>query len=133
VYISVTRLCDMGKRLSHYGIKAQTPMIGWLHYDLQTYGPYSHEKVTARLLSDAGVDLLPPLDFARLIACRGRTGALIEGTEYRRRGTKHSISDEGAWWCEAPPRMRPLIDRVARILAAEREDAARKIAGWGSV
>jgi hypothetical protein len=127
MFISVTLLCEGGKRLTAFAIKAQTPMTGWLHYEIKTFGPYRREKVAARLVNEAGDDLLAPLDFARLIACRGRTGALIEGVEYRRKGTKHEIRDRQGWWCEAPPRTGPLIDNHARVLAAER----RYVARWG--
>jgi hypothetical protein len=122
-----------GKRLSPYAIRSQTPVVGWLHYEADDDGAHDMKKVRARLVSESGVDLLLPRERACLVACHGRRGALIEGVQYRRKGTKHSITDRQAWWCEAPPRARPLLDQEARILAAEREYAARKIAGWGDV
>jgi hypothetical protein len=56
----------------------------------------------------------------RVVACRGKSGALIEGVQYRKKGSKHSIADRQAWWCEAPPRTTPLLDKQARILTAEK-------------
>jgi hypothetical protein len=41
----------------------------------------------------------------------------------RQKGTKHSSKDKQAWWCEAPPRTKPLFDHQARILAAEKQYA----------
>jgi hypothetical protein len=67
-----------------------------------------------------------------LVACRGPSGALIEGTEYRKKGRKDAHVDEQAWWCEAPPRTQPLLDHHARILAMEREWQRRIDAEWGT-
>jgi hypothetical protein len=122
VYISVTHLLGDGKRLSAYAIKIQLPTVGWLHYELGDEGPYLNSKVTAKLLNDKGEELLA-MDHARLVACRGQQGALIEGVEYRKKGRKHSISDRQAWWCEAPPRTKPLLDHQARVLAVEKHYA----------
>jgi hypothetical protein len=90
VYISVTVLYEDGKRLSPYAIRTQRPAVGWLHYEVTKYGVYQYEKVEAKLLSESGAVLLT-LDRARLVTCRGARGALIEGVEYRKKGTKHSI------------------------------------------
>jgi hypothetical protein len=117
VYISVTILCENGKRLSTYAVKTQRPTVGWLHYELTKYGVYQYEKVEAKLLSDKGTVLLT-LDHAKLVASRGQQGALIEGVEYRKKGRKHSIKDAQAWWREAPPREAPLLDHAARVREA---------------
>jgi hypothetical protein len=130
VHISVTLLCGNGKRLSPYAIKTQAPAVGWLHYELGDEGPYSNSNVKARLLDEKGAELLS-LDHARLVTCRGQQGALIEGIEYRKKGRKHSIADRQAWWCEAPPRTRPLLDHQARILAVEKH-YAKLNAAWGN-
>jgi hypothetical protein len=122
VHISVTLLLGDGKRLSAYAIKIQRPMVGWLHYELGDNGRCLNSKVTAKLLNENGEELLA-LDHARLVACRGQQGALIEGVEYRKNGRKHSISDRQAWWCEAPPRTTPLLDHQARVLAVEKHYA----------
>jgi hypothetical protein len=128
--ISVTVLYENGKRLSAYAVKTQRPTVGWLHYEVTTYGVYQYEKVEAKLLSEKGAVLLT-LDRAKLVASRGVRGALIEGVEYRKKGSKHSIKDAQAWWCEAPPRTAPLLDHQARILAAEKEWDRLSAAGWG--
>jgi hypothetical protein len=134
VYLSVTVLYENGKRLSAYAIKTQRPAVGWLHYEVTKYGVYQYEKVEAKLLSDKGT-VLYVLDHAKLVASRGAQGALIEGVEYRKKGSKHSIKDAQAWWCEAPPRKQPLLDHQARILAAEKQyeelnAALAREAGW---
>lgn len=103
VYISVTLLMGSGKRLSPYTIKTQIPVVGWLHYEVDGL------VVRAFLRREDGLELLS-LDHARLVGCRGRRGALIEGVEYRKKGVKHSVCDRQAWWCEAPPRTQPLLD-----------------------
>src|SRR4051794_2426110 len=100
---------DKDKRLSAYAIKTQNPTVGWLHYEVDLAG------VRARLKSNEGFDLLPWLEHARLVVCRGNRGALIEGVQYRKKGSKHSIADRQAWWCEAPPRTTPLLDKQARV------------------
>jgi hypothetical protein len=120
VHISVTRLMESGKRLSAYAIRTQLPVIGWLHYEVSEHGPNNHKRVTARLLSDGGDDLIQPLQFAELVACRGRQGALIQGVIYRAKGRKDAQVFKQAWWCEAPPRSGPLLDHQARILAMEK-------------
>lgn len=119
MHVSVTVLYENGKRLSTYAVKAQRPMVGWLHYEVTRHGVYQYEKVEAKLLSEKGTVLLV-LDRARLVASRGRRGALIEGVEYRAKGHKHSVRDPQAWWCEAPPRKVPLVDHAARVQEAER-------------
>ncbi|AMO23670.1 hypothetical protein GCM10027034_37530 [Ramlibacter solisilvae] len=124
MYISVTLLMGNGKRLSPYAIRTQTPAVGWLYYEVDG------SVVRAFLRRKDGFELLA-LHHARLVGCCGQRGALIEGVEYRRKGVKHSICDRQAWWCEAPPRTKPLLDHQARILAAELEYLARKLAGWG--
>jgi hypothetical protein len=125
VFISVTTLFEDGKRRSAYAIKTQVPKVGWLHYEV------NDAKVRAYLRREDGTELLC-LEHARLVACRGTQGALIEGIEYRKKGVKHSISDRQAWWCEAPPRSRPLFDHQAYILSREREWQRQIDAGWGS-
>jgi hypothetical protein len=130
VFISVTVLYEDGKRLSAHAIKTQRPAVGWLHYEVTKYGVYQYEKVEAQLRTEAGHVLLT-LDHAKLVASRGQQGALIEGVEYRKKGRKHSIKDKQAWWCEAPPRMKPLFDHQGRILAAEKE-YDRMQAAWDS-
>ena len=131
MYISVTFLMEAGKRRSVYGIKAQRPLVGWLHYELHDYAGVPRSRVQARLLSESGSQLAV-LDHARLVACLGQKGALMEGVEWRRKGTKHSESLQQAWWRQAPPRTKPLLDHQARILAAESQYVARKLAGWGN-
>jgi hypothetical protein len=128
VFISVTLLFGEGKRLSAYVIKKQRPKIGWLHYELGDKGHYLNCSVMAKLLNENGQELLV-LDHARLVACRGQQGALIEGVEYRKKGRKHSISDRQAWWCEAPPRATPLLVHHARIAAVEKH-CAKLNAAW---
>jgi hypothetical protein len=130
MFISVTLLCGSGKRLSAYAIKAQRPAIGWLHYEECDYAGVQQSRVRARLVDAEGRELLA-LDHARLVVSRGQAGALIEGVEYRRKGTKHSISDLQRWWCEAPPREKPLLDDQARILAAKATWQRQVDAGWG--
>lgn len=68
---------------------------------------------------------------ARLVVCRGNKGALIEGIQYRKKGSKHSIADKQAWWCEAPPRTKLLLDHEARVLAAEKSYEER-LRRWDS-
>lgn len=119
-----------GKRLTPYEIKTQVPTVGWLHYEMCDYGGLRAGDVRAKLLRDDGFDLLPWLEHARLITCRGKSGALIEGVQYRRKGSKHSISDVQRWWCEAPPRTQPLLDHEARVLAATKEFDRRIASGW---
>lgn len=102
-----------GKRLSQYAVKTQVPRVGWLHYSVVD------GIVTATLKRESGF-VLAVLERARLVACRGTKGALIEGVEYRKKGRKHSIRDVQAWWCEAPPRTKPLLDHAARVREAER-------------
>lgn len=87
--------------------------MGWLHYEVDG------STVRAYLRMEDGYELAR-LDDARLVACKGTKGALIEGVEYRKKGRKHSIADRQAWWCEAPPRTKPLVDHAARVLAAEK-------------
>jgi hypothetical protein len=111
---------DSGKRQSAYAMKTQPPVIGWLHYDVQEHGPYNRRRVTARLVGEQGEDLIQPVQFAELVACRGRQGALIQGMVYRAKGRKDAHAYAQAWWCEAPPRMNPLLDHQARILAMEK-------------
>ena len=130
MFISVTLLYGDGKRLSAYAIRSQVPVAGWLHYSVTRFGMDQRQKVEAKLLCDAGQELLV-LDHARLVASRGQQGALIEGVQYRKKGRKHSIADRQAWWCEAPPRTAPLLDKHARILAAQRDLERRIAAGWG--
>jgi hypothetical protein len=103
VHISVTILMEGGKRLSQYAIKTSLPAVGWLHYEVDVNG------VRARVVDEEGRDVLDWLERARLVACRGTQGALIVGVNYRKKGSKHSIADKQAWWCEAPPRTKPLL------------------------
>jgi hypothetical protein len=113
---------ENGKRLSAYAVKTQNPAVGWLHYEVDG------SVVKAFLRREDGCELLA-LDRAQLVACRGTRGALIEGVEYRKKGRKHSISDRQAWWCEAPPREKPLVDHAARVREAERE-FDRQMSAW---
>jgi hypothetical protein len=115
---------EQGKRLSNYAVKSQRPEVGWLHYEV------SDGIVRAYLRTEDGKELLS-LDRARLAACRGTKGALIEGIEYRKKGRKHSIAERQAWWCEAPPRTKPLLDKHAVILAASELWQQQIDAGWG--
>jgi hypothetical protein len=120
-----------GKRRSAYAIKAQRPLVGWLHYEVEDAPGVPKKLVEAKLLSETGSELAI-LDHARLVACRGQKGALLEGVEWQRRGTKHSTALKQAWWCEAPPRTKPLLDHQVRILAAESRYLREKLAGWGN-
>lgn len=123
VYISVLPLNEDGKRLSDYKIKIARPIAGWLVYERIERAM----RVTwrARLVDDTGRDLLPWLEGAALAAARPRHGMLLVGTTYRRKGTKHSIGDRQEWWCEAPPRLAPIIDHSARVREAEAAYVAR--------
>ena len=125
MYISVTVLRKEGKRLSVHSIKTQWPTVGWLHYEVDG------DSVRASVRRADGGELLS-LDHARLIACRGTKGALIEGVEYRKKGRKHSISDRQSWWCEAPPRRKPMLDGRAHFLAWQRLTQGQLLAGWGA-
>jgi hypothetical protein len=131
VHISGTPLMDRDKRLSAYAIRTQVPVVGWLHYEVREHGPYNYKRVTARLVGENGSDLIQPRHSAQLMACRGQQGALIQGTVYRARGRKDANAYEQVWWCEAPPRVKPLLDHQARILALERE-WSRLNALWAS-
>lgn len=75
-----------------YAIKTA---VGWSHHEVTRYGVYQFEKVAAKLLGERGNPLLV-LDHAKLVASSGWRGALIEGVEYRKRGSKQSIKDAQA-------------------------------------
>jgi len=130
MHVSVTTLFEDGKRLSAYSIRTQVPAVGWLHLEICDYGGIRPGQCRARLLREDGHDMLPWLEHARLVTCRGRSGALIEGVQYRKKGRKHSIADVQRWWCEAPPRTQPLIDHQARVLAATREFERLSAQDW---
>jgi hypothetical protein len=114
VFVSVRTLYENGRRRSAYWIKAQLPVLGWL-----VISPNAREtQSTARLVDDAGRELLDELRYARVIECKGQAGMLIEGRQYRRKGRKDAYVDVQQWWCQAPPVAQPLIDHEARVRAA---------------
>ncbi len=123
--ISVTLLFLDGKRLSAYAVRTQRPSVGWLHYEVE-------EGLVRAYLREADGSEVMRLDRARLVACRGTKGALIEGVEFRKKGRKHSITDRQGWWCEAPPRTKPLLEKQAVILAVSEFRQQQIDAGWGN-
>ncbi|MCA0214728.1 MAG: hypothetical protein LCH79_16315 [Proteobacteria bacterium] len=114
--VSIVRLYEDGKRLSDYQIRIAKPVCGWLV--LKRVDVTYREGFDVRLLSDAGVDVLPAMERAQVVEAKFKRGMLIVGIQYRSKGKKHSISDRQAWWCEAPPRALPLLDNDERIRAA---------------
>lgn len=116
VNVSIVRLYADGKRLSDYQIRIARPVRGWLV--LKPVDVAYREGFDVRLVSDAGSDVLPAMERARVVEAKFKRGMLIVGIQYRSKGKKHSISDRQAWWCEAPPREQPLLDNDERIRAA---------------
>jgi hypothetical protein len=123
VYVSVRLLYERGKRLSTYAIKAQRPAVGCLLIETSPDG-YDAADRRARLVDDAGADLVDPMHYARVTAS-GRHGMKIEGTLYRKKGRKDAYRDAQAWWVQAPPVLEPLIDHADRVRAAEEAFIAR--------
>ena len=117
--VSVTYLFESDKRLSGYAVRTQVPAVGWLL--IAPAERALRQSKVARLVDDAGADLLPWLEHAEVAEVKGQAGMLVTGVQYRKKGRKHSIGDRQAWWCEAPPRIEPIIDHAARIRAAEAE------------
>jgi hypothetical protein len=118
VFVSVLTLFRCNQRLSDYQVKIQPPIAGWLILE-PVPQQYRGGELQARLVNEKGEDLLPLLDEARVTAS-GRRGMLIEGVTYRRRSAKHSYREQQAWWCQAPPLERPLVDHQARVRAGEK-------------
>ena len=127
VFVSVRLLYHENHRLSTFAIKIQVPAVGWLVLDCRE----SSSQLVARLVDHENADLLPWLETARVTAS-GRRGMLVRGVQYRKKGRKHSHVDQQAWWCQAPPRAEPIIDRAERLRAAEEICRKQADAGWGN-
>jgi hypothetical protein len=117
VFVSVTFLYESGQRLSDYRVRIQRPLVGWLVFQTTDHGGMQRKRCVAKLV-DEHRQPLAELQYARLLECRGPRGALIEGVVFRYRGRKAAIQDKQAWWCEAPPRLTPLVDHEARLRVA---------------
>lgn len=111
MFVSVHVLFENGKRRSAYWIKAQQPVVGWLVISRNA----RETRSIARLVDDAGRELLAELQYAHVLECRGKVGMLVVGREYRRKGRKDAHADEQHWWCQAPPVATPMIDHEARV------------------
>lgn len=131
MFISVRFLYEWGKRLSDYQVKVRAPLVGWLYVDPQNYA--SRPGLCVRLAREDGDGPdLARLEHAEIREGLGPRGMLITGIHYRKKGSKHSIPDQQAWWCHAPPRPDPLLDVQARQRAAwERYQRDQLLAGAG--
>ena len=113
VFISVRLLYEIipragSRRLAGPDVKSQRAQVGWL---VTCESPDFPGTRSARLLDDAGRDVLPPLQRAFVDGdIKGRAGMCVRGMVYVAKGRKQSIPAKQAWWCQAPPRVEPLAE-----------------------
>lgn len=85
-----------GFRIGSIGLAARPPRLGHLIYDVSPFD-YGRPVKLARLLTDGGKDILPPLENARI---RVRKAIVVTGVEKIYASTKdHGTAFRQSWLC----------------------------------